>query len=205
MKMKRTLLLLFTIFSFTVFGCSPLSAAPDGEPQETVVSEPTALPAPTETPVPSPAFEAVTYRDETAGFEFDYPAGWAIDAGEEYSRGSNVQFFSWDWKPGDPIDPLLPGRTVLSVTLQDWDPKNDLEAFIDQRKLAWDSSGISIITEERPLLSGDRPAAQYTVQGVDGAQAYFLFTTLGEQYLSFSGSGELALLAEIAHTLRPLQ
>ncbi len=212
--MKRLYLFLFMTLAFTGFACSPfivpgqsepVPAEPVVETQPAVVSEPTNPPSPTETAVPSPAFEAATYQDETAGFEFDYPTGWAFDAGGAQSRGSYVQFYSWDWKPGDPIDPLPAGGTILSVTVQLWDPQNDLEAFIDQRKLAWDASGISILSEGRVILSGERPAAQFTVQGVDGAQAFFLLTTNGDNYLVLSGSGDLGLLADIAHTVRPIQ
>ena len=89
--------------------------------------------------------------------------------------------------------------------MQRWDPKNDLEAFVNQRKLAWGASGISILSEERLTLAGDRPSAQFTVQGVDGSQAFFLLTTNGENYLVLSGDGDLGLLADIAHTLRPIQ
>lgn len=212
--MKRLLLFLATIFSFTGFACSSLSVPDQAGPaspepviatQETVIVEPTALPAPTETTIPAPAFDAATYRDESSGFEFDYPAGWTLDGGEGGSRGSYVQFYSWDWQPGDPIEPLPVGETILTVTVQLWDPKNDLQAFVEQRKLAWEASGISILSEDRLILSSDRPAAEFTVQGADGAQAYFLLTTVGEQYLVFSGSGDLNQLAEIARTLRPIQ
>lgn len=212
--MKRLYIFLLTIFTFTGFACSPFLAfgqpetvppEPVIETQEVVVIQPTIPPAPTETPLPVPAFDATIYRDEAAGFEFDYPVGWTFDNGEGQSRGYFVQFYSWDWEPGTPIDPLPAGGTVLSVTVQLWDPKNDLEAFIAQRKLAWDASGISILTEERILLNGDRPAAQFTVQAVDGAQAFFLLTTNGEDYLVLSGNGDLNLLAEMAHTLRPIQ
>jgi len=92
-----------------------------------------------------------------------------------------------------------------AVTVQLWDPKNDLQTFTDQRKLAWDSSGISILSEERLLLSGDLPAAQFTVQGTDGVQAYFLLTKIGEQYLVFSGSVDLNQLAESTRTVRTIQ
>lgn len=209
--MKRLILFLFTIIAFTGLACSLFTPTKQSEPlppeatQEVVVSESTGTPLPTETPVPQPAFEATTYRDEEAGFEFDYPIGWAFDPGEHQARGYYIQFYSWDWQPGEPIDSLSSGETVLSVTVQLWDPKNDLEAFINQRELAWDSSGISILDEERLTLAGDRPAAQYIVQGVDGSQAFFLLTTNGEDYLVLSGNGDLSLLAEIAQTLRPIQ
>src|SRR3990172_5299066 len=131
---------------------------------KTATSEPTVPPAPTETPVPATAFDTTTYRDETNGFEIDYPAGWAFDGGEGQSRGSYVQFYSWGWQPGDPIDPLPAGESILSVTVQLWDSKNDLEAFVGQRKMAWEASGITILSEERLTLTSDRPAAQITVQ-----------------------------------------
>ena len=212
--MKRLFFFFFTLFTFIGSACSPSILSNQARPaspepviptQQVVTGEPTALPIPTETPVPVPPFEAITYRDEASGFEFDYPAGWAFDGGEGGSRGSYVQFYSWDWNPGDPIDPLPVGETILSVTNQLWDPKNDLEAFINQRKLAWDASAISILSEERLTLAGDRSAAEFTVQAVDGAQAYFLLTTNGENYLVLSGSGDLNLLSEVAQTLRPIQ
>ena len=195
-------------------GCSPFITSRQAEPvsqepvietQVAVILEPTALPAPTETLIPQPSFETMSYRDDTAGFEFDYPAGWSFDPGEHQSRGYFVQFYSWDWNPGDPIDPVPTGGTVLSVTVQLWDPKNDLEAFVNQRKTAWEASGITILSEERITLTGERSAAQFIVQGIDGIQAYFLLTTNGENYLVLSGNGDLTLLSEIAHTLRPIQ
>ena len=209
--MKRLFLFLLGCFVFTGFACSLITPGRQSEPmppeasQEVVISEPTEDPPSTETPIPQPAFEATTYRDDAAGFEFDYPTGWAFDGGEHQSRGYFVQFYSWDWQPGDSIDSIPPGGTVLSVTVQLWDPKNDLEAFINQRKIAWDSSGISILSEESILLAGDRPAAQFTIQGIDGSQSFFLLTTNGEDYLVLSGNGDLDLLTEIAHTIRPIQ
>lgn len=206
--MKRLFLFLLTMFAFASFACSLFAPIRESESlspeatQETVPIEPTGTPLPTEIPIPQPAFEATTYRDDEADFEFDYPVGWAFDPGEQQSRGGYVQFYSWEWNPGDPIEPLPTGDSVLTVTVLNWDPKNDLEAFVDQRKLAWDSSGTLILSEERITLEGERAAAQFTVQSPNGAQAFFLFTTAGEQYLIFSGSGDLSLLADIAHTLR---
>jgi len=103
------------------------------------------------------------------------------------------------------IDPLPEGGTILTVTNQLWDPKNDLEAFINQRKIAWEASGITIMTEESLTLADGRAATEFIVQGVDDSQAYFLLTTNGENYLVFSGNGDLTLLSEIAHTIRPIQ
>jgi hypothetical protein len=40
------------------------------------------------------------------------------------------------------------------------------------------------------------------VEGSNGAQGYFFFTTVGDDYLALRGRGDLALLAEIAGTVR---
>ena len=146
--------------------------------------------------------EKTIYQDAENGFSFDYPAQWAFDGGEQHSRGSYVQFYSWDWQPGDMVDSIPAGETVLTVLVNLWDPKNDLEAFIANRKLAWENSGILILVAEPVLLGDDHPARQYIVQGADGMQGFFLFTAIGERYLTLSGSGDLQLLAEISSTLR---
>ncbi len=212
--MKRLFLFIFILIlilpAFTSLACSlfnaPRPVEPIQEEPQIVTTVPVeVIPTLTASPIPEPFFPKKTYLDTTNNFEFDYPAGWAFDSGEQHSRGYYVQFYSWDWQPGEIVETTPTGETILSVTVNYWDPKNDLEAFVDQRKLGWDSSGASILSEERILLDGERPAVQFTVQGIDGAQAFFLFTTIGEQYLTFSGNGNLDLLADIAHTLRPIQ
>jgi len=207
--MKR-LLFSLAVLVFMGLACSlfstPSSIEPMQEGPQVVITAPVeVLPTPTVSPIPEAFSPKATYQDTNNNFEFDYPEGWAFDDGEQQSRGYYVQFYSWDWQPGEIVETTPAGETVLSVTVNYWDPKNDLEAFVDQRKIAWDASGISILSEERIILDGERPAAQFTVQGADGAQAFFLFTTIGEQYLTLSGNGDLGLLADIAHTLRSLQ
>jgi hypothetical protein len=159
----------------------------------------------TETPAPAaPSFEAEVYRDATAGFEFVYPAAWVVGPIQQYSRGGVTPFTSWE-RPTDVLpDAAPPGETRLDTTVQLWDPTGDLEAFLAQRAGAWDASGIAVLAEERWTLEDGRPGAGFVVEGVDGAQAYFFFTTIGDKYLVLSGEGDLALLAEIAHTVRPI-
>ena len=53
-------------------------------------------------------------------------------------------------------------------------------------------------------LAGGRKQMSFTVQGPDKLQSFFLFTTVGENYLQIAGDGELALIEEIARTMRPL-
>jgi hypothetical protein len=159
---------------------------------------------PTPTTPPGPSFEAATYRNETSGFELDYPAGWVVGPDQQYSRGGITPFTSWE-RPTDVLPgENPPGETRFDATVQLWDPKGDLPAFLEQRRMAWDGSGIVVLSQEEWSLSDGRPVRAFVVAGSDGAQAYFFFTTIGDDYLVLSGSGDLALLAEIAHTVRPL-
>jgi hypothetical protein len=168
-------------------------------------SAPTAAPLPSETEAAALSFEPETYSDPSAGFEFDYPAGWTVGPVQQYSRGGITAFTSWA-RPTDVFpDEAPPGETRMDATVQLWDPTGDLEAFVGQRRGAWDASGIAVVSEETLTLEDGRPAMTFVVQGTDGAQAFFFLTTIGDKYLVLSGSGDLALLAEIARTVRPLE
>lgn len=166
---------------------------------------PTATTAPPEPTQPAgPSFEVTAYRDETAGFEFDHPAGWTVGPVEQHSRGGITAFTSWD-RPTDVLPDLTPpGETRMDTTVQLWEPTGDLEAFLAQRKGAWDASGITVEAEDAWTLADGRPARAFVVSGSDGTRSYFFFTTLGDKYLVLSGGGDLDLLAEIAHTVRPI-
>jgi hypothetical protein len=160
--------------------------------------------APTATSPAPLSFEPTQYRNAAAGFEFDYPSQWTVGPDQQYSRGGVTPLTSWTRQADVLPDATPPGETRLDATVQLWDPKGDLEAFIGQRQAAWDSSGIAVISEERWALEDGRAAAAFVVQGSDGAEAYFFLTTLGDNYLVLSGEGDLALLGEIAHTVRPI-
>lgn len=207
MLFARRLMIVFAIApALLVAGCAPQAASPTVE-----VTAPPMPPPPTETPAPEPtptaagpAFETMTYRDEVAGFAFDYPAGWVVGPIEQYARGGITAFTSWQ-RPADVLPDEAPaGETRMDATVQLWDPQGDLPAFIEQRRTAWDASGIEILSEAEWALSDGRPAQAFVISAVDGAQAYFFLTTLGDKYLVLSGSGDLALLEAIARTVRPL-
>lgn len=140
-----------------------------------------------------------TYRDEAVGFSFDYHApAWAV--GEKQSvgpRGSVVQLTFWSHAPEET------GDTHLDVAVMEWDPKRDLAAYVAMRKQAWDASGMTIVAEEARLLGGTHPAVRFLVTTPDGAgQSFFLITTVGDQYLVLSGSGDINALETVAQTLR---
>jgi hypothetical protein len=191
-----------TAAAIALTACGPAAQPTSTEAPPPVAESPTATLEPS--PVAGPSFEAVSYRDEVAGFEFDHPASWFVGPVEQYSRGGITAFTSWerptDLLPGE----TPPGETRLDVAVQLWDPTGDLEAFVQQRRGAWDASGISVVSQEEWSLEDGRPARAFVVAGADGAQAYFFFTTIGDRYLVLSGDGDLALLAEIARTVRPI-
>ena len=169
-----------------------------------VISSETA-PAPTDSApnpkLPAAPFEAQTYVNEEVGFALDYPAGWTVNEMVVGPRGTQVQFLS---APELAEAATLPeGATRLNATIYQWDPKNDLAAYVANRKNAWDASGFQILEEEQVLLELGLPAVQFTVQTPD-APAVFLFAALGDQYLELSGEGDLELVKEIVGRLRPI-
>lgn len=165
-------------------------------PTETI--QPTA-PAPTDTAMPTQAptteapqtsFEAATYTDEEHGFSLQYPAEWEAPAlFEQQSRGTIYQS-------------TYQGEPQMDIVVLLWDPKDDLSAFADNRKIAWEASGFSLQTEEVYNAGEGHEAMHFVVQTSTGEQAVFCFASLGEQYLQLSGSGDIARLSEICKTLR---
>ena len=171
---------------------------PDCEPECRVGSIVFSMP-------PSLSFEPATYRDEPAGFEFDYPAEWTKEGPQVIGpRGYIAQFTSYPHPPGDIPDIQPEGSSQLQTAVMLWDPKGDLDAYIEQRKMGWASSGNTIISEQEHALAGDLQAASFVIDSF-GTQAYFLLAAVGEKYLVISGQGDIDLLNEIALTLRPLE
>jgi hypothetical protein len=206
--MKRISLFFLACLIFIGAGCSPSIIPEQAEPvstesvmatQEPVTLEPAVPSMPTETPVP--AFDASTYRDESANFEFDYPSDWSLDPSSQIGpRGAQALLTS----PGTTAETLAEGGSRLAITTYLWDPKNDLDAYIAQHKLSWNASGFTILSEEQWTLAGDRRAAAYVITTPE-EQSFFMLTIIGDDYLVLSGNGDLNLLSEIAKTLRPIQ
>lgn len=149
---------------------------------------------------PDPTGTTATYRDDAAGFSFDYHApAWTVGEKQQIGpRGTVVQFTFASHAPEATTE-----ETRMDVAVMDWDPKNDLTAYLETRKQAWAASGMTIASEEARLLPGDHLAVRFLVTTPDGnGQGFFLITTVGEQYLVLSGSGNLDALEAIAQTLR---
>jgi hypothetical protein len=105
--------------------------------------------------------------------------------------------------PGSTLETLADGGTRVSITVYVWDPKHDLNAYVAQRKVAWDASGFAITREEQRQLADGRAAHIFMVQTPD-QPSFFLLTTVGEDYLQIGGDGDLSLVEAIAHTVRPI-
>jgi hypothetical protein len=176
---------------------APISAPTPETATSEPASEPTTAPVIETTQL---SFTPATFTDESAGFELDYPAEWTLDPSSQVgTRGGQALLLS----PGTTPETVADGGTRVSVTTYLWDPKNDLDAYVAQRKVAWDASGFAITREEQWQLADGRTAYVFVTQ-MPEQPSFTLFTTIGEDYLQISGEGDLALVEEIAHTLRSL-
>ncbi len=195
--MRRIALLLpvLIVLPSLITACSSTPiATPAPAPTATVVATPTPS-------TPTLSFVPVLYRDEINGLELDYPSDWSLDPNTQVgSRGSVALLVS----PGTTDQDLPEGGSRLSITIFKWDPKNDLPAFVAHRRGAWDGGGFRILQESKLTLVDGRNASEFVVEAPDQMQAFFLFTTSGQDYLQIAGEGDMQLLAEIAHTVRPL-
>ena len=162
-------------------------------------------PAPTEAApnpkLPAAPFESQAYVNETAGFALDIPTGWTVNEMVVGDRGSQVQFLSSPDLAEAPVVP--PGGTRVNATIYQWDPKNDLVAFVANQKTAWESSGITIVEEEQLVLEQGLPAVRFRVQAPD-AELIYLMTALHDRYLVLSGEGDLNLVDDIVQRVRPI-
>ncbi len=207
---------LIAILALLLAACGSAPAAPTALVESTLPALPTettAAPSPTATIEPTlptatlpastitPAVDLKTHTDMESGFSFDYPAAWMLDAVSLGSRApTGYQLTSWPHEPGMVSD-VPAGGTIMNIIIQLWDPKADLAAYVDMRKMALEGSGITILSETDLTLANGASAKEIITESADG-QGYFLFSTLGENYLVASGNGDLELIGLVARSLR---
>jgi hypothetical protein len=153
--------------------------------------------------MPAASFESQTYLDEVTGFALDYPAGWTVRETMSGERGTQSVLLSAPENAD--LETLPPGATRVAVNVNQWDPRNDLAAFVAGRKTAWESSGFAIVEEESLTLDLGLAAVRFTVETPEGVPVEFLFAAVRDQYVTISGEGDLALVREIMRYLRPIQ
>jgi hypothetical protein len=209
--MKRATLIVFVLVLWLATCRAPepnmVEPIPVVPTQTTIPATETTLPpTPTEDAVPqgklpAPSFDSQPYINEEAGFALDIPTGWTINEVMVGPRGTQIQFLS---KPELADAAVIPeGETRVNATIYEWDPKNDLAAYVQHRKESWEASGFSILDEQQLTLEMGLPAVLFTVQTPD-TQAVFLLAALNDNYLEISGEGDLELIKTIAQRLRPI-
>jgi hypothetical protein len=200
---------MFVIMLFVIAACGapqPEIPAPTALPTQTEIPPTTTPLPPTETAAPQgklPAapFDAQVYINEEAGFALDYPTGWTVNETVVGPRGTQIQFLS---RPDLAEAAIIPeGETRISAVIYQWDPKNDLSAYVQHMKEAWTGSGFTILEEQELTLELGLPAVLFTVQTPD-TQTVFLVTALKDQYLVVAGEGDLDLVKQIVERLRPI-
>ena len=217
--MKRKLLVFAVIImSMSLMaGCSGADGAQIPDASEDVGKIPTTIPATeveatqvstevpvmvvTETPAPVLSFDAAIFREESAGIELSYPSGWTVSPREVIGeRGAQQALLS----PGSTLEQVADGGTRIIFVTYQWDPKNDLDAYITQRKLAWEASGFKTLGEEEFMLDDGRRVVIFTMETSEGNQVLFALLNAGEDYLQVSGDGDRNLAMEIIRTIKIL-
>lgn len=208
--MKRAAFTIFVLVIWLATCQTPqnLPAAVSVPPTQTSIpaTETTVPPTPTETAapegkLPAPPFAAKLYVSRTGGFALDYPDGWTASETVIGDRGTQIQFLS---SPELAEAPVVPeGQTRVTAVIYQWDPKNDLAAYVQQRKTAWEASGFTILEEKPVTLELGLAAVEFTVQTPD-MEVVYLVTALQDQYLVISGEGDLELARQIMERVRPI-
>lgn len=148
--------------------------------------------------------KTTTYEDKEIGFALDYPDSWYVVKTvpqDKNSRGYLASFSSWPSTPES--GEILVGETRFDVTVLRWEPL-DLAQFAASRRSAWEAGGLKISSEESWVLAEELPASRFLVSTADEGTVFFLFTLIGDRFVSLSGTGDLELLEQIARSLRPI-
>ena len=206
--MKRTTLIVFMLVLWLAT-CGPRPESPaEAPPAQPIVpaTETAVPPTPTEALIPqgklpAPPFPAKLYVSKTGGFALDYPDGWTVSETTVGERGSEILFLS---SPDLAQASTIPaGSTRIAANIYQWDPKNDLAAYVTQRKTAWEASGFSILEEQPITLDLGLPAILFTVRTPE-TDVVYLIAALQDQYLVLSGEGDLELAKQILQRVRPI-
>lgn len=196
--MKRlTFLIGIMAISAMLSACNQVVEVPATPEVMTITETPLITePAPVETIEPE-KFPAV-YLDSAAGIQIFFPGDWSISPDQVLGeRGSQTALLS----PGSSLETLAEGGSRVVLVTYIWDPKNDLDAFVYQRKIAWEASGFSILKKETRDLGSDRRLVIFDIETAEMAKVLFAFTNSGENYLQISGDGDLDLCREILYSI----
>lgn len=164
--------------------------------------------ATTEKPLEAGPIPAVsTYRDDFAGFEIDYPAGWSlVDVTpqiKQESLGYSITFMSW--QPQEPGGQGIPeGGSKIDVGVTKGGAESPEAAAESRRQEVTQGEFAGQITFEEPWeLGGGLSGIHWTIQSARGETVHELVTATNGNRIVVSGYGDPALFEQIAVTLRP--
>ena len=204
MTRRALIIALMTASAFLITACSAGRGAAT-PPAGIASAEPAATPvAPVETPTQKPglSFDPILFRDQFAGILLSYPSNWSVISRElQGERGAQSALLS----PGSNLNQAAEGGTRVFLSHYQWEPKRDLEAYIAQRKLAWEESEFQVKDEEEFSLTDGRRVVIFTVATPDRGEVLNAFMVAGEDYLEISADGDLNLGMEIIHTVEVLK
>jgi hypothetical protein len=205
---KKTIFSL-TLLVFVLSACAaPVTTPAATEPVSAPVESDMPIPGATVTEaivegkMPAPSFESQPYIDEAAGFVLEYPVGWTVKQTTIGPRGNQALLLSSP-EIAD-LETLPSGATRVAVDVNQWDPQNDLAAYVENRKTAWQASGFTILEEQPLTLDLGLPAVRFSVQTASGVPVEYLVAAIRDQYVTISGEGDLQLVKEIMQYLRPV-
>ena len=136
--------------------------------------------------------ETAVYRNSENGFELDYPASWYLDEQVLGSRASGALFYTADTDE----------ESIFSAVVYLWDPKNDLDAWLEQRRQSWPGSNAAVLSEEELTVADGQRAVKFELLWLGGQTTNHLFMAIGDRYLELVSSGDPGTFDEIIGTLR---
>jgi hypothetical protein len=218
MKTYSKPLLLFVSLALALIACAPVvtpdaasSVSPVPATATAVPATATAAPAtatsepPTETPagVAAPTLAPTplgpqTYRQEAAGFELDYPAGWISDL-----SGISDGVILWSSNPpAIGADGVPAGLTKIDVVGMPGVTQTLDEVLQDQRDSILNSNG-TILEEQRFVLPSGLEAVRLSISGFGGDTAALLSIVNGHPVF-IAAYGDKESFDAIAQSLRPI-
>lgn len=231
-RVNRTGLLALVLLALAVSACGARAARPTPQPTvaataalptssadaQSPLPRPTAaadaqspLPPPTAavTPTPTrPVFEMETFRDETAGFEIDYPVGWSvIDPAAAVKANAFIYSVTFQsWPPEEPGSQGIPdGASKMDISITR-DGAETVEAAVEsyRQNLALPERPVEIISEESVELASGLTGVRFELRVAPGGTPHAFVTSLNGHLISLNGMGDAAVFDAMVETLRPV-
>jgi hypothetical protein len=201
MTPKNLALVLLVIVSAMLSACLPMvivssesatpAVQPDAAPVELSIPPAPMMTDEPEFQVPALPVESFTYENPEIGLLVDFPKDWTVGDMTVIGERASQTLVS---APGD--------TTIVTLTINLWEPYNDLDAYAETRQIAWDASGFTTLSTQEWTLNNGQMARVFVLETPEAQPVLFLLTALDNRYLTLAGEGDLQLVEQIARTLR---